>query len=70
MPEVQHANTSYVFNDYFASTTNFHVDVASHNSGIHIASASNYSDGFNYVTYNSKTYMQQSMSDNIEFSYY
>ena len=47
-----------------------HVDVASHNSGIHIASASNYSDGFNYVTYNSKTYMQQSMSDNIEFSYY
>ena len=69
-PEVQLANTPHVPNNYFACAMTPHVDVASHNSGIHIASASNYSDGFNYVTYNSKTYMQQSMPDNIEFSYY
>jgi len=37
-PEVQHASISYISTDYFASTINFHVDVVSHNSGIHIAS--------------------------------
>ena len=35
-PEVQHASTSYISTDYFASTINSHVDVASHNSGIYI----------------------------------
>jgi hypothetical protein len=64
-PEVQHANISYVSNHYFSSTTNFHVDVASHNSGIHIALASNYSDGFNYAVYNSENYMQQPMPNNM-----
>ena len=58
MPEVQHASTSFVSTDYFGSTINSHVDVASHNNGIHIASASNYSDGFNYATYNSENYLQ------------
>ena len=64
-PEVQHASTSYISTDYFASTINSHVDVANHNSGIHIASASNYSDGFNYACYNSENYMQQPMSHNM-----
>ena len=53
-PEVQHASTSYISTDYFASTINSHIDVASYNSGIHIASASNYSDSFNYAAYNSE----------------
>ena len=49
----------------FASTINSHVDVASHNSGIHIALASNFLDGFSYTSYNSENYMQQPMSDNM-----
>jgi hypothetical protein len=44
---------------------NSHVDVASHNIGIHIASASNYSDGFNYACYDSENYMQKPMSHNM-----
>ena len=57
-PEVQHASTSYI-------STDSHVDVASHNSGIHIASASNYSDGFNYAAYNSENCLQQPMPNNM-----
>ena len=56
--EVQLENTTHVPNNYFASALTPHFDVASHNSGIHIASASNYSDGFNYASYNSENYMQ------------
>ena len=57
MLEVQLANTSHVANNYFASVMTPHGDVASHNSGKHIISASNYSDGFNYACYNSENYM-------------
>ena len=32
---------------------------------MHIASASNYSDGFNYASYNSENYMQQRMTNNM-----
>jgi len=64
-PEVQHASTSYISTDYFASTINSHVDVASHNSGIHIASASNYSDSFNYAAYTSENCLQQPMPNNM-----
>ena len=53
-PEVQHTNTSYITNNYCASTTNSHVDVARYNNSVHIASASNYSDDFNYASYNSE----------------
>ena len=56
--EVQLANTTYVPNNYFASAMTPHVDVASYNSGIHIASASNYSDSFNYAAYNSENCLQ------------
>jgi hypothetical protein len=44
---------------------NSHVDVASHNNGTHIASASNYSDNFNYAYYNSKNYMQEPMAHDM-----
>ena len=57
-PEVQHASTSYVSTDYFASTINSHVDVARYNDSVHITSASNYSDGFNYAAYNSENCLQ------------
>ena len=57
-PEVQHRNTSHINNNYCASTKNSHVDVARYNNSVHIASASNYSDGFNYATYNSENYLQ------------
>ena len=63
--EVQLANTSHVANNYFASVMTPHGDVTSHNSGKHIISASNYSDGFNYACYNSENYMQQPMSHNM-----
>ena len=62
-PEVQHTNTSH--NNYCASTTNSYVDVARYNNSVHIASASNYSDDFNYAGYNSKNYMQQPMTNNM-----
>jgi len=66
-PEVQHANTSHVYNNYCASTTNCHVDVARNNDSVHIASAIHYSDnGFYYARHNkSKNYMQRPISNNM-----
>ena len=66
-PEVQHANTSHVYNNYCASTTNCHVDVARNNDSVHIASAIHYSDnGFYYAHHNkSKNYMQRPISNNM-----
>jgi hypothetical protein len=64
-PKVQHASTSHVSNGYCASITNSHVDVARYNNSVHIASASNYSDDFNYAGYNSENYMQQPMTNNM-----
>ena len=64
-PEVQLENTTHVTNNYFASALTPHFDVASYNSGIHVALASNFSDGFSYTSYNSENYMQQPMSDNM-----
>ena len=65
-PEVQHTNTSHITNNYCASTTNSHVDVARYNDSTHIASASHYCDnGFNYTHYNYENYMQRSMSNNM-----
>ena len=60
-PEVQHANTSYAYDNYCASTTNSHVDVARYNDIVHVASANHY---LNIVVYyahhnNSKNYMQK-----------
>ena len=66
-PEVQHANTSHDYNNYCASTTNCHVDVARNNDSVHIASAIHYSDnGFYYAHHNkSKNYMQRPISNNM-----
>ena len=62
-PEVQHTNTSH--NNYCASTTNSQVDVARYNNSVHIASASNYSDDFNYAAYNFENCLQQPMPNNM-----
>ena len=64
-PKVQFANILPMFNSYFASTTNSHVDVARYDTIGHIASASNYSDGVNYANYNSEFYMQKPLSNNM-----
>ena len=60
-PEVQHANTSYAYDNYCASTTNSHVDVARYNDIVLVASANHY---LNIVVYyahhnNSENYMQK-----------
>ena len=59
--EVQHTNTSYAYNNYCASTTNSHVDVARYNDSVHIASASHYSGNEFYYAHhdNSENYMQR-----------
>ena len=64
-PEVQHTETSHVPNNYCASTTNSHDDVARYNDSMHIASTSRYSDGSNYAHHNSENYMQRPMSNNM-----
>src|SRR6187551_2785355 len=64
-PEVQHASTSYVSNDYFASTTNSHVDVARYDTSSHIASASNCSDGVSYVNYKPEFYKLEPLPNNM-----
>ena len=50
-PEVQLANESYDFNNYFVSHMNFHVDVTSHNNSRHVASANYYVDNGPYHTH-------------------
>ena len=69
-PEVQHTNTSHIINNYCASTTNSHVDVARYNDSVHVASASHYSDNRFYYAHhnNSENYMQQPMSNNMHTS--
>ena len=69
-PEVQHRNTSHINNNYCASATNSHVDVARYNDSVHIASASHYSDNRFYYAHhnNSENYMQQPMSNNMHTS--
>ena len=57
-PEVQHTNTPHITNNYCASTTNSHVDVARYNDSMHIASASRYSNGSNYAHHNSENCLQ------------
>ena len=52
-PEVQVANTLPMSYNYFAITMNPHVDVASHNSNMHVASLNNHSDSFSFANYNS-----------------
>ena len=64
-PKVQHTNTSYAYNNYCASTTNSHVDVARYNDSMHIASTSRYSDGSNYAHHSFENYMQRPMSNNM-----
>ena len=63
-PEVQHTETSHVPNNYCASTTNSHVDVARYNNSMHIASASHCSDNAFYYAHH-KNYMQRPMSNNM-----
>ena len=67
-PEVQHTETSHVPNNYCASTTNSHVDVARYNNSMHIASASHCSDNAFYYAHhnNSENYMQRTMSNNMQ----
>jgi hypothetical protein len=48
-------------NDYFASTINSHIDVATYSDSIIVASASNYSDVLVHTCHNSE-YVQKSMS--------
>ena len=69
-PEVQHTNTSHIINNYCASTTNSHVDVARYNDSVHVASASHYSDNrFYYAHHNNfENCMQQPMSNNMHTS--
>ena len=66
-PKVQFANTLPMsnVNNYFVSTMNTHVDVARYDTSKHIASASNYSDGFTYANYNSEFYMQKPLSNDM-----
>jgi len=51
MPKVHHTSTSYVYDNYCASTTNSRVDVARYNDSMHVASASHYSDNSFYYTH-------------------
>ena len=66
-PEVWCTGTSHVPNNYYASTTNSHVDVARYNNSMHIASASHCSDNAFYYAYhnNFENYMQRPMSNNM-----
>jgi len=63
-PEVKHTETSHVPNNYCASITNSHVDVARYNNSMHIASASHCSDNAFYYAHH-KNYMQRPMSNNM-----
>jgi hypothetical protein len=50
-------------NNYFASTMNPYVDVATFDTSRHIASANTCSDGFIYANYNSEFNMRRSLSN-------
>jgi hypothetical protein len=61
-PEVQLANASYDSNNYFASSINSHVDVASYNHTRYVASAKTFDNALHHMHHNHGYYGQESMS--------
>jgi hypothetical protein len=61
LPMVQQTSMILTSNDYFASTVNSHIDVATYSDSILAASVSNYSDVLVHACHNSE-YVQKSMS--------
>jgi galactitol-specific phosphotransferase system IIB component len=61
LPMVQQTSMISMPNDYFVSTVNSHVDVATYSDSVLVASASNYSDILVHACHNSE-YVQKSMS--------
>jgi hypothetical protein len=68
-PKVQLANASYGSNNYFASSINSHVDVASHNHIRYVASANTYNNVPHHTHHNYGYYGQEPMStvDSLNF---
>jgi hypothetical protein len=62
MPEVHHANILHDSNNYFASTVNSYVDVASHNDTRYIASASTFDNAPHHTHNNYEYYSQELIS--------
>jgi hypothetical protein len=60
LPMVQHTGMILTPNDYFVSTVNSRVDVATNSDSVLVASASNYSDILVHACHNSQ-YVQKSM---------
>ena len=60
-PEVQLANASYDPNNYFASSMNSHVDVASHNHTRYVASANTFDNAPHHTHHNYGYYGQELM---------
>jgi hypothetical protein len=68
-PKVQLANAFYGSNNYFASSINSHVDVASHNHIRYVASANTYNNVPHHTHHNYGYYGQEPMStvDSLNF---
>ena len=60
--EIQLANASYDSNNYFASSMNSHVGIASNNDTRYVTSASTFDNAPHYTHHNYKYYGQQPMS--------
>ena len=61
-PEVQRANASYGSNNYFVSSMNSHVGVASYNDTRYVTSANTFDNAPHYTHHNYKYYGQEPMS--------
>ena len=61
-PKVQLANASYDSNNYFASSMNSHVGVASYNDTRYVTSANTFDNAPHYTHHNYKYYGQEPMS--------
>ena len=57
--KVQLANASYDFNNYFTSSMNSHVDVASHNHTRYVASANTFDNAPHHTHHNYGYYGQE-----------
>jgi hypothetical protein len=60
-PEVQFAKASHYPNNYFASSMNSHVDVASHNHTRYVASANTFVNPPHHTQHNYEYYRQEPM---------
>ena len=60
--KVQLANASYDFNNYFTSSMNSHVDVASHNHTRYVVSVGPFDNAPHYTHHNYEYYGQEPMS--------